>query len=391
MALLDDNAKGLIAMPLNLRADAEASFAKKCLKLFKANASEDRFLYGDFSGLEAQFLSQKDIDADFQVTVKPGSHIPRQTSEMQNEFMAALQALRTVGGPMMNLATPQILVELANVYNLPLPVIQEFLGARQAQRVLEEFKKLAPQAEAQMQMAAMLAMVAAQAGMPPLGPQAGMPVPPGGPGMMGGPPQPQAAAPQVGGQPDNEGGSGQPTQPPQGEGEAAGPSSSSAPPSQPGAPMGSAMAPPSPMDMAVEMILQQVPVRLWSDPHMQMASWFQSYANTDEGLNDSPLLQQLVNRRIEQHILAEGERGALTQVLQMQGTMMGSMGMGLSGPPTPAAPGGGPPSTGPVGGPSAGAPTAPSVSDQGGVSAMVNRLPLIAQRNNADPSGQGSK
>jgi hypothetical protein len=306
MALLDENAKSLVGMPLALRAEAEARFAKKCLKLFVANATEDRFVSGDYSQIEARYLKGADVDVDLQITVKPGSYMPRQEHQRRNDLMEFATAIQTVLGPgAAPLATPAFLLEMATRWNVPTDVLDPILSERAAQRVLEEFRELAAQWDAEQR-------------DPTILPE--MKVPP---------------------------------------------------------------------EVAAEVIKVAAPVNLWTDNHLQMASWFRAYANTDEGLNDSLLMKQLINDRIQEHIMYESQRLAMTQALSAQGAMMGMMGAGAP-PPVPGEGGG----ENPEGDLPAAEPPAQGASPVGDIpmpnaQSMVAKLPLLANRPSDGAPGLG--
>jgi hypothetical protein len=147
MALLDENSRGLIGMPLSLRAEAEARFAKKCLRLFVENAAEERFITGDYAQLEARYLKGSDIEGDLEVVVKPGSYMPQQEFKRRKDLADWTQMIIQIYGPAAPqiLANPNFVAEMSTRFNVPMNILDPVLAQRHAQRILEQFKELAGQ------------------------------------------------------------------------------------------------------------------------------------------------------------------------------------------------------------------------------------------------------
>lgn len=100
MSILRDLVVSLISVPLELRAWADVKTAYIDLKLIQTNDRGSRYLtlLSPYGEPEGQWFNAADIDADYEITVKPHSWIPRSELERKQDITEASVAGGIQGG-----------------------------------------------------------------------------------------------------------------------------------------------------------------------------------------------------------------------------------------------------------------------------------------------------
>jgi hypothetical protein len=248
LSLVQDQANGLMSMPLALRAEADARFAELVVKMFMDNADDERYIEmtGPYSEFEAEgrHISGKHLVGEFTANVKPGSYYPRQAWQKRNdaiEFFGWRAAYMESHGKAPEPAEEEF---MANLFQVPdvirfrmhagrrakqnFDVMKEWIGAFEAGALPEE-EMLA--LEMQMEEETIAAMT------------------------MGG-------------------------------------------------------MPPDPVSLVVGVALSKAPIYPEQDDHVAMVDWYQRYARQDKGAKESELVRQLIEATIKAHKTAVAEVAA---------------------------------------------------------------------------------
>lgn len=132
------------APELAIRASGNAIWARQILRLFQKNAVDQHYipLQGRYGLLEGNYFKGADIDADFIITVRNRSWIPRDEFSRRSDLLGFIQA----GG--LNPQFPRGLrEEMAEVFNVSITITSDVADTRLARMRLEQMKTLLPQIE----------------------------------------------------------------------------------------------------------------------------------------------------------------------------------------------------------------------------------------------------
>jgi len=151
MSLMSQNARSMRAPELALRAAGNIRWAEQVLKLFKENATDERYIpfKGKTGEAEGGWFKGSDIDASFYITAKPRSWVPKGEMDRRGDLMGALQAVGGIQG----LATvaqqmPKLLAEISEVFDVDLDIADVSLDTRVARLRLDAMREILPQAKA---------------------------------------------------------------------------------------------------------------------------------------------------------------------------------------------------------------------------------------------------
>lgn len=137
--LMSSNAVAQRGPELALRAAGNVVWARQVLKLFKENATDAHYIpmQGRYGAMEGAYFKGSDVDADFIITVRKRSWMPRNEFERRQDLLGAMEA---------GLINPQlprpIRDAIAEHFNIDIDIISDSADLRIARMRLEKMKQL---------------------------------------------------------------------------------------------------------------------------------------------------------------------------------------------------------------------------------------------------------
>lgn len=265
------------AMIMSLLSESYGGTLEIVLRLFHENAEEERYISisGDYAEQEVLALTGSQLPVDFEITVKKGTSVPRADYQLRDDWDQFSQwEAQYIGSHGGIPPPPAILRQAAERYGVTTAASAVTVAGRAARRVLEGLRALAANPEQIVQQAAQAQMLQLQQQM--------MAVPPEAAAMM--------LATHMSAMQEQ-------MQTPEGQAALI---------------LGWIDSDPSQYGLRIRKI---------GDKHLEMASWFEDWLNTDDGLNAEPIMVAMVEGRTAAHYSAMAEKQAQLSAMQQQAMM----------------------------------------------------------------------